>query len=56
MSGCIINAIKVIQPKLASGNLGDGFKVPGLEPFIIKYLEVNYLKFNFKFQGADNLL
>jgi Haemolymph juvenile hormone binding protein (JHBP) len=33
MSQCIITAIKGLQPKLITGDLGDGFKVPPIEPF-----------------------
>ncbi|CAG9812007.1 unnamed protein product [Chironomus riparius] len=38
MSQCIVNAIEVLQPRFASGDLGGGWIVPKLEPFHIKEL------------------
>lgn len=35
MTACIINAIEHLRPHLASGNLGEGFKVDGIDPIDI---------------------
>ncbi|KAG5666677.1 hypothetical protein PVAND_014692 [Polypedilum vanderplanki] len=35
ISDCMIEAIKALQPKMADGNLGDGFRIPPQEPFYI---------------------
>lgn len=36
LANCIIRSVKLLQPALASGNLGGGFQIPSIEPF---YLE-----------------
>lgn len=40
MTGCIIDAIKTIQPLLVNGDLGDGFVVPSIDPFSLEKLEL----------------
>ena len=40
MSVCITNAIKILQPKLIDGDLGDGFRVPSIDPFLLDRLEL----------------
>lgn len=35
LADCIIRSVRILQPSLASGNLGNGFQIPPLEPFAI---------------------
>ena len=41
LASCIIRSVKFLQPALASGNLGGGFKIPPIEPFFLeKYFKI----------------
>ncbi|KAG5666680.1 hypothetical protein PVAND_014695 [Polypedilum vanderplanki] len=35
LSECIINAIEILRPSLRTGDFGQGFRVPPLEPFTV---------------------
>ncbi|KAL7015275.1 hypothetical protein ACKWTF_016372 [Chironomus riparius] len=36
ISECIVRSVTALLPKLATGDLGGGFRVPALEPFVLK--------------------
>ncbi|KAG5675665.1 hypothetical protein PVAND_005552 [Polypedilum vanderplanki] len=40
LSDCIINSVKELQPKLASGRLDDEFIVPALEPLMLDNIKM----------------
>ncbi|KAG5666679.1 hypothetical protein PVAND_014694 [Polypedilum vanderplanki] len=40
LSECVMDAIRVLQPRLASGDLGPGLKVPSLEPLVIPQIQI----------------
>lgn len=55
ISDCVIDSIKQLQPRLITGDLGDGFIVPKLEPFEIKrfvsiFAIITFVLFSFVFQ------
>ncbi|XP_070496794.1 protein takeout-like [Chironomus tepperi] len=58
ISDCIVRSVTALLPRLATGDLGGGFKVPSLEPFVLKEIsfgEENGLKvqlFNINVHGT----
>ncbi|KAG5666681.1 hypothetical protein PVAND_014696 [Polypedilum vanderplanki] len=59
LSDCILNSVKILQPRLVNGDLGSGLQVPSLEPLHISeisYGENNGLKIhllNLKIHGTS---
>lgn len=51
INNCIIDSINMLKPNLISGNLGEGFEIPKLDPLIIDEIKIsngNDLQANFK--------
>ncbi|KAG5666675.1 hypothetical protein PVAND_014690 [Polypedilum vanderplanki] len=60
ISDCILNSVKTVQPRLATGMLGPGIQIPSLEPLYIKRLSLGnnrslrYIVTNIYVYGASN--
>ncbi|XP_055838962.1 protein takeout [Episyrphus balteatus] len=40
INGCIIKAVNIVRPLLATGDLGDGYHTPPLEPLLLDNIEM----------------